>query len=493
MIASPPLRRAAQTGDTLWLMLALALGAVLYFWNLTAASLYSDEAFTFFVSSLPLQALLHVLAVQDYHPPLFYAVTHMLMNWLHWPLFAYRFFTAAAGLVTIAATWGFARRLFGPLAAALAAFFVALEPALLQYDRLYRMHAVTVALCALSWWLIVEIQRAEPKKRRWLWAAYGLSAIVLPYVDYLGILVLVTQAVYATFQRRTLAPLFACLALALLAFVPWLPSLSQQFPSGGLALSRPALDSGLLASVRGAFAAGAPDSWLAIPHFDASVTLFVAAIMIAGAWFGRSTPLPYWLSLLPLQIVLSLLLGKNLAYFPRYLLMTVPALAVAVGCVVAHLAVRGHRFWGAAAAAAILGLLALGTSHLLFDEYYQLPDWHQVDALLRAHAKPADAIVLDEGYEFLVVRNYPAFRNHPLLVFMNPNDFKPVLRWLAAHPERRVWYIEHQNFYWDPQKKIASSLARQRPVLLRWSERRQSAVDAVNVALFDRIPMIKVR
>lgn len=475
------------------LAVALSLGALLRFWNVDGASLYSDEAFTFAVGAQPVPALLHSLALNDFHPPLFYLVTHYLMRWLHWPLPHYRVLTACAGLLTIAATWGFGRRQFGPIAAAIAACTVALAPSLLQYDRLYRMHAVTVALCALSWWLLVEIESATGRKRLVLWTAYGLCAIALPYVDYFGVLVLCVQAVFVFGRRHTLGAAFAWLGLAALAFVPWLGAVRAQFPLGGLALTRPALDSGLLASIRGAFAAATPDAVLRVPHFDVLFGLIVLALFAAGMWIGRRTALPYWLALLPVQIMLSLLLGKNLAYFSRYLLMSLPALAVAVGALIAALAEQRRTLVAAGAILALAALLAAGASNLLFDSYYQFPDWYAVDALLQAHAQPSDGIILDEGYEYLVVRGYQAFAGHPLVVFMNPSDFAPVLRWLTANPNRRVWYIEHQNFYWDPDRKIAAALAARRKLLLRWSEPRQSPVDAVGVALFDRIPMIPIR
>ena len=473
--------------------MALALGALLRCWNLRGSSLYSDEAFTFAASGQPIPALLQTITNHDFHPPLFYLMTHALMSWLRWPLPQYRFFTAGAGLVTIAAAWGFARREFGPVAAAVAAFVVALAPSLVQYDRLYRMHSLTVALCALSWWLLVEIAQAPTARRRWLWAAYAIAAIVMPYVDYFGGLVLLAQAAYAFARRRALAPVFACVTAAMLAFVPWLGAPRAQFPLGGVALSRPALDSGLLASVRSAFAAGIPDAALRIPHFDALFAVMVLALALTGAWLGRRGALPFWLGVLPLQIALSLVLGKNLAFFPRYLLLTVPALAIAVGALVATLTAQRRALLAAAIALAVALPLASGTSNLLFNAYYQFPDWYAVDALLQARAQSSDGIVLDEGYEYLVVRNYRAFQGHPIQVFMNPSDFSRVLHWIQSNPQRRVWYVEHQNFYWDPQRQILAALAARRKSLLRWSEVRQSPVDAVRVELFDRIPMIRVR
>ncbi len=92
--------------------------------------------------------------------------------------------------------------------------------------------------------------------------------------------------------------------------------------------------------------------------------------------------------------------------------------------------------------------------------------------------------MLDAGYEFLVVRDYTAFRRRDIVSFMNPSDFAPVRNWLATRRQRRIWYIEHQNFYWDPHGRIRGWLAANRTELVGWRQAKASPVDAVTVRLF---------
>src|SRR3981081_2328049 len=82
-----------------WLALALALGALCRFYHVTWQSLFIDEGFTFHISSLAPKDLLHAVAYTDFHPPLFYLITHYLMGWLHWQVWDYRYFSAAVGLI----------------------------------------------------------------------------------------------------------------------------------------------------------------------------------------------------------------------------------------------------------------------------------------------------------------------------------------------------------------------------------------------------------
>lgn len=486
-------RKAGTAGGGLaWLALALALGATLRFWNLSAASLSTDEAFTFVVSALSPAGIVATLTSHDFHPPLFYLATHYLQSWLHWPSWDYRSLTAAFGLVTIAATWGAARRMFGVGAASAAALIVALQPLLVQHDRLYRMYAVTVGLSTLSWWLLLEAGHATGRRRVALWIAYALVAIALPWVDYLGALMLLCQAIYALTKLPGLLPGLAGVALAAVAFVPWLGALRAQLPLGGLTLSKPALDSGLAASFQGAFAAGVPDAWLASAQAKALPTLVVAVILAAGMWLGRRSALPFWLAALILQIAGSIAFAKNLAYFPRYLLIDIPAIAIAAGLIVSLLAASRARLLAGGIALVLVGYLGLTTSNVLLDPYYQMPDWYAVNALILRNEQPGDAIVLDAGYELLVVNKYTAFAHHTIVSFMNPNDFGLVLAWIARHPNQRIWYVEHQHYYWDPQRRIAAALGSNRRAVLAKEWPRQFPVDRVGVVLYGKAPMTKM-
>ena len=485
MIFTPTLRWPAREDiGRIGLALAVAAGLTLRLWDLTAASQHTDEAYTFAMSALPLHSLVHAVAARDYHPPLFYLLTHYLMTWFPRPQWEYRYITAAFGCLTIVATWGAARRIGGGVVAAVAALAVALSPGLVQYDRIYRMYAVTVALSTLSWWLLLELEQALGRRRVWLAVAYAVTAVALSQIHYLGIVMLAVQAAYALSRRRALAPALAAYALAVAAYVPWLPLARQQLGLGGLALARPGLDLGLAQSIRGAFLPGMPAALTAT-----GIALGVAAVVLAGGWIARRSALPFWLSAFGLQIALSIALSKNLAYFPRYLLIDVPAVSIAFGAIAGALALTPARAAAGALAAAGLALSALGTSNVLFDPFYQFPDWYALNAFMLPREQPSDAVVLDAGYEADVVAAYTAFRGREILRFMNPSDFDRILGWLAAHPRTRVWYVEHQNYYWDPRGRIAAALETSRPTLAarRWP--RQARVDDVAVWLFGAMPV----
>lgn len=466
------------------MLFASGLGVLLRAWHLTAASLFTDEAFTFAIAARPVPGLVHDVTVHDFHPPLFYLVTHAALATLRWMPWDYRYLILPCGLVTIVGTWTCARTLFGETVAAIAALLVALSPALVVYDRLYRMYAPLVSLSVVSWWLLLAAQTARAGRQRWWWwAGYTGAILLLAYTQYLGLLVIATQAGYALVRRRDVPAALCAYGVLALGFAPWVPHLLYQLPEGGMALSRPGLDAGLAQSIREAFLLGVPDGLLPGAVALWLPTAVVAALTVAGMWLGRQSALPWWLGCLPLAVCLSIVAHRNLAYFSRYLLIDIPPLAVATA-LLAHRAFETRtRMAAAGGLCALFAVCAVGCRNVLFDPFYQFPDWYAVNAVILRAERPHDAIILDAGYELPVVRDFTAFRHHTILSFMNPSDFAPIEAWVAAHPARRVWYVEHQNFYWDANRRIEASLG-QRPRLLAVRFARALPVNAVRVELF---------
>ena len=477
---SPPRRRIDRA--YVWLAIALLLGALVRFWDLTGPSLFIDEGFVFHISENQPRDILRLVAYTDFHPPLFYLVTHYLTNLLHWPLWDYRYLTAAFSLTGIAATWAIARRTFGATAAAVAAIALALNPALLEWDRLYRMYAILVALTAVSWWLLLVAIDAH--SRRWLWwAAYGLAAITLPYVHYVGGLVVASQAIYALTRLRQAWPGLAAAVAAGLALLPWLWAIRVQYPHGGMVIALNSPEFSWPREIRSVIAYGLPANWMFSPQFDLFFAIVVVAILLAALYVGRKTFLPFWVLPIGVHVIASLVTGKDLV-LPRYMYVYVPAFCIGLGAIVASVWQTRYRVAGLAIAAAYVGMSAVAIPNLLFVPYYQFPDWYQVNALLLQHEKPNDLIVMDQGAEYWVVYKFTGFRTHQMDGPGLPSDIDVSIRWLRGYPKRRVWYIENQPTFTDSRHRLERDLDATRPRLGAWQQLRVFREDVVRIVLY---------
>lgn len=476
--ASSPFLR----GGYAWLGVALALGALARFWALTRYYLSDDEAFTFLVAAKPVGEIWHFIGRYDFHPPLLYLVTHFLRSWLPTEL-DIRYLSAAAGLVTIAATWAITRRLWGEMAAAVAAVVVALDPGLVWSDRQWRMYALQVALATVSWWLVLVAEDADRRRAPWTWVGYGATALVLPYLHYLGALTLLAQGLYALTRFRRLWPVLPLGALAAVALIPWLWAIRHQFAQRAI-FGFPAHLVGLVPLfTRVALAEGLPGAWRALPYFDVFFFVCACALVMAAAWMARRSMLPFWV-LPPIVEFIASYATHRVLFAARFLYVTIPAFAASVGVVVGALARTRARAIAWAVVGAVLVFAAVGTRNILFERFYQQPDWFAVDELLQQTERADDVIVFVTGSTYWVVHDFAGFRGHVMIPPTLRSDVAPAIAWIDRYPMRRVWYIAHVIEFTDPAKLIHSHLLCTRRQLGKWSERRASWENRVAIELY---------
>lgn len=464
---------------------ALLAGGYLRFYDLTNRSLFLDEAFSIWVASKPWPAMIDQIVYHDFHPPVFYAVTHWLIGVLHWQPWDYRYLTAPFGLLTIVASWAIARRLFGDVAAGVAAFLVALEPSLVDWDRVFRMYSVLTALCATSWWLILIAEEKTGRKRIAAWIGYGGLAVLVPYIQYLGAVTLVCQGAYAAFDLRRRWPIIASGAAAIAALIPWVWAIRIQYPHGGYVAGTGAVPIGWTLLARDALAIGAPVTWGSSAAFVWSATALVVLVAIVAAVRWPRTIVPFWLGVAAVQIAATLATGKALVV-PRYLLPVIPGFAVAIGGIVAFLLAGRLRIVGAALAVALPAVAAVCSADIVWDPFYQFTDWYLVNLIVLQNEKPSDAMLFVQGFPYLVVGDFTAFRGHPAEGPAMPADLPFTFDWIRKHGDQRIWYIENQPYYPDPGHKVKKYLDSTRRQLHVWSEARAGDGDIVNIVLYDK-------
>lgn len=490
--------RFSATVPVLGLIAALVIGGFVRLWGLTGQSLFLDEAFAFDAAGRPLHDLLMQIVQHDAHPPLFYLCTHWLMS--AFPQLSersYRWFTAPIGLLTVAATWGIGRRLFGDAAAAIAALVVATEPSLVELDRIYRMYAPLAALTMASWWLLLSFPDARGRARTWCAGAYVLCAALLPSIQYLGGAVLVAQLAYAFFRRRRDAaptasaseqrPLFgltcagiAAAAVALAWWVPW--ALPTQFRQGGYA-GAGAIAQSWWEVPNGALGYGLPIDWYRTPVFGEIFAAGAIGIAIAGAWIGRKSMLPWAYGPLALQLALGAATGKDLV-LSRYLLPAVPVFALSIGAISAALFTTRVRALGLVLVLSVVGLNGVALTNELVDHFYQTPDWDLAGSIVAQHTTPGDRFVLDDGYPYLILRSMPAFAGHAIDAPTAASQIPSTLAFADLLPRVRVWYVENEFYYVDPQRRVLAHLEATRPRLREWLEPRADLSNRVYIALF---------
>ena len=363
------------------LIALVVLAAALRFPTLGLQSLWADEAFTAEIAGASFGDVLDRVADTESTPPL-----HYLLTWAWTQVFgdsewSLRALPALWGTLTVPAVFAAARGLFGSeRAGLLAAALAATSPILVWYSQEARAYSLLVLLSAVALWALAT-------RRHGIWSAASAAALA---THYFAVFVVVPQALWLAWRRRTLAPLVA----PALAGAALLPLLAHQEDT----VARPWADrfsvADQVAATAQEFLLGRQWTWLIHrPGFVVLAALWALALHWLWRERERRAILPLALAAAAIGVpVLVSLAGTNYLA-PRNVLGAWPLLAVAVA---AGAALRGRAGLAVIGAAAAVSLAIVAAGWL--EPRLQRDDWR---ALL--DPDPAPAVVVVDGFNHVRV------------------------------------------------------------------------------------------
>ena len=217
-------------------VIAAAVGAVLRF--VADSPLWLDESLTVNIASGDLGSITSLLR-DDGHPPLFYLMESLWIDWFGSGDAAVRSLSGVLGLIVVALTGIVADRLFGRRTAAAAIVVVALSPFAVRYSTEARMYELILALVLIGL-LLVERALEQPTARRLIPVSVCSGALLLTH--YWSFFLLGAAFVLAAAtairaphadQRRGARLLAVAVAGGGIFFLPWLGGFLDQLGSTG--------------------------------------------------------------------------------------------------------------------------------------------------------------------------------------------------------------------------------------------------------------------
>lgn len=204
--------------------LALSLVAVLIrLHNLSHESLWYDEGYTLLFSRLPLDRLILVGGAHE-HPPLYYLLVHAGLAVKNSYLVP-RLISVVADSLSVLVLALLGARLFGRVAAVIAAGLLTISPFHLWYAQDGRAYALAGLLVLLSYLTLVM---ALDERRVWLWMVYAAVTALTLYTEYTTAPALVPQVIFLLRARRTGATralVWSWVGVGA-AYLPWIGTLA---------------------------------------------------------------------------------------------------------------------------------------------------------------------------------------------------------------------------------------------------------------------------
>lgn len=224
------------------------VGLLIRFGFIAKSSIWHDEGFSIMLAS---RGWLEIWAptARDVHPPLYYELLHLWMNFFGHSEVAIRSLSALAGVAIIPLGYLVAKKAAGRQAGYIAAGVLALAPFLIRYSQEARMYGILGLFLILALYCVMRI--VQKPESFWPYAGYTLSIAAAMYTHYFAALAVVSFWLYLILLEplkrwRVGRAVFlswrwwVANIVAGLLFVPWLPSMLAQLKRGqGLSWLQP--------------------------------------------------------------------------------------------------------------------------------------------------------------------------------------------------------------------------------------------------------------
>jgi 4-amino-4-deoxy-L-arabinose transferase-like glycosyltransferase len=330
-------------------------------------------------------------------PPLFFVLAWLSAK-LGDPTVWIRLPSLLLGTATIPVVYLLGREVVGRRGALLAAAIIAASPFATYYGVEARPYATMEFFVALS---TLGLLRAVRTGSRRDWGLYALAAAAAAYSHYTAVFVLVTQAVWGIWAcRQHPCAALTANALAIVLYLPWLPSLHGS-ALGDYALLEPLTAGHVLQDVLRPVVGYPYASLNAIPTLEGLVVIAAVALLGLLVLVHRS---PDWwrrgdrgqrrllIVVLALATPVGLLLYSLLAtdlWSARNLIASAPAQCLVLASLLVALASRMRPVL----TAVVLGLLVFGTLRAISPRYAR-PPYRTVAEYLDRVARPGDPVLM---------------------------------------------------------------------------------------------------
>lgn len=230
--------------DTLAIVTACTIFAVIATFALAHESSYFDEGFTSYLARFSPFEIAYYTAL-DVHPPLYYITLHYWQSIVGIDVFWLRFFSVIWAWIAIILTFILVKEWFGRMASYSTLLFITMSPLFIRYSEAMRMYTMAIAIVVGATYILVRLlshSHQSTMRRRMLWASYGVLVSAGMWTNYFTAFIWIAHLLWILSERHSTSStkekkeytshlkrwVFA-VGLAIILYVPWLPWLIVRF------------------------------------------------------------------------------------------------------------------------------------------------------------------------------------------------------------------------------------------------------------------------
>lgn len=199
-------------------------------------SVWFDEGYSIMLAQRPVTELVDLTRV-DAHPPLYYLYLKLWGGVFGWSEVSLRLSSAVLSALGAGMMLLIIRRFFDFRTALIASPFFILAPFLIRYGYEIRMYAFVTLLGLIGTWLLIK---ARESASTWYWLGYVSVVVIGMYTLYLSAVIWIAHALWQLYEdiikkkNPVTRPYWLYYFLAIILFLPWLPTAVNQFHNSAL-------------------------------------------------------------------------------------------------------------------------------------------------------------------------------------------------------------------------------------------------------------------
>ena len=466
------LSRSTESHGSYWLWILvgiLLLAYMLRLIGLTSESLWIDEGYSLALASHNARDIVKGTAA-DQHPPLYYLLLHLWLS-VGRSVFHLRYLSVLIGMLGVATGALVGQQLLGRRAGIVAALLLACSPMHIWYSQEARMYILLALLTTLSAYTSWRLVRGLGG-----WMLYGLSTLLALYTHYFAGFILLFENVltlaWGLKQRQDrflLRWVGTQIALAA-AFAPWLPVAVYQARFHQMRWIRPptaeTVRNTLILMTLG-------NSGVHQDEILPLIGLGLIVLAVVGAtWraheqgrLGAYMFLLLWFAF-PFSAVVAISQIYPIFQSKQFLILLLPLLVLVAGALVEL--PRGLQL-------VLAGVLVFFITGSASDLYLSNTKngWREAAAYIEERYETGDVLYLNPAAGALTLRVYlhqlPPCEGYPpgYDIVQGGWEGEQVTAVIAesimvalAAEYRRVWLVEFNPEFWDPEAHLAAWLER---------------------------------
>lgn len=221
-----------QVKKIILLPFILIVAVCLRIYNLTAISLWHDEAFSGLLMRYDLGEMLYRIGL-DVHPPFYYLILRIWDFIFGNSLFSLRMFSVFFSILIISAVYLFVKQTFkNKRLAIFSSALIAINCFQIQYAQEARMYTLGAFLIIISSYFLLKALEQKKSSRLW-WGLYIVAVIAGIYTHYYIFFSIAAQALYVVYylfkhSRQNLKPAVVSYLIIAISYIPWLKIFFKQ-------------------------------------------------------------------------------------------------------------------------------------------------------------------------------------------------------------------------------------------------------------------------